>query len=297
MLKNPYALGILLALLNAFFLAAMSFFMKMLTQFFQPPEVVFFRGAFACIAILLWLGATQRLNTLKTQRPMVHLFRGALGTAGIVMGAWALSLMPLAETTIMFFTAPLFVVILSAPILKERVGIKRFSAVAFGFFGIVVMKVFDVGGVELPLIGIFAGLAWGFIAGSVDVCLRWMGKTEDPTRTVFYFMFFGMIVTGLHWPWAEVAEGGWSINAFWIIIALGLTGLLSQIVKTQSLQLVEASVLAPITFSMIIWTMLFDYVFWHKVPTWNVVLGAVIIISSNLFILYRENTVKRHTAP
>lgn len=294
MLKNTTILGIMFALINAFMLASMSLFAKLLAEYFGPVEVTFFRNLFSLIFMGLWLIAARDLIKLKTKRPWAHVFRGAIGTIGIVLGAWALSLMPLAETTILLFTAPLFVVLLSYPVLKEPVGIYRFAAVLCGFGGVLIVSIPNMGTENaLPTLGIVVALGWGFFAGCVDTCLRWIGRTENSTTTVFYFVLFGTITTSLHWPFAEVKPNSFSLDAFWIIIALGMTGVLSLLAKTQSFRLAEASLIAPIMYTMIVWTMIFDYLFWDKQPQITTIIGAIVIIFSNMVILYRENRKKR----
>ena len=291
--KTALIMGITYAIINAFMLAGMSLFSKLLATYFWPAEVVFLRNAFSLIVLIAWLGFTGNLIFLKTQRPFSHLFRGTIGTIGILLGAWALSLMPLAETTILLFTAPLFVVLLSYPVLKEPVGIYRLGAVIFGFMGVIVMINPGQGVSTLPVLGIIVGLGWGFFAGCVDTCLRWIGRTENSWATVFYFVLFGTITCGLHLPFAE-AKIPLSIDALWITMGLGITGLLALLAKTQSFRLAEATVISPVMYSMIIWTMMFDYMFWGKVPTPNIVIGASIIIASNIFILYRETASKKN---
>tara|TARA_R110002095_G_scaffold111400_2_gene97350 strand:+ start:420 stop:1349 length:930 start_codon:yes stop_codon:yes gene_type:complete len=297
--KTPLFMGILFAVINAFMLAGMSLFAKLLATYFGPVEVTFFRNIFSLLALALWLIFSRRLFVLKTKRPWAHVFRGAIGTTGIVLGAWALSIMPLAETTVLLFTSPLFTVLISYLVLKENVGMYRLGAVLFGFTGVIIVAnpMSDVS--TLPLLGILIGLGWGFSSGCVDACLRWLGSTENSMTTVFYFVLFGTLTTGLHWPVADVKPNGFSLDAFWIIIGLGTTGLLSLLAKTQSFRLGEASIIAPIMYSMIIWTMAFDYLFWDKVPSMNVIIGATMIISSNIFILYREARTKKSslTAP
>ena len=118
-----------------------------------------------------------------------------------------------------------------------------------------------------------------------------LGKTEKTTTTTFYFMLLGALATGLHWPFASVKQD-FSLEALLIIAGLGLTGLLAQLAETQSFRLGEASIIAPVMYTMIIWAALFDYIFWMKIPGWNIILGAAIIISANLFILLRENHLK-----
>ncbi len=198
-------------------------------------------------------------------------------------------MLSLAQTTVLLFTSPLFTVLMSIFILREKVGPQRIGAVIFGFLGIIVVaNPFD-GQLHLPLAGLCAGLAWGFFSGSVDTILRWIGSTEKSTTTTFYFILFGTLTTGLHLPFADLHELTLSWDILGIIAGLGLCGLLSLLAKSQSFRLGKASIIAPMMYTMIIWSVLFDYLVWHNIPAWNVILGAAMIIGSNLFILYREH--------
>ena len=294
MTKKPLLFGVAFALLNALMLAGMGLFVKKLSGYFGPFEITFFRNIFAAIALFLIFVFMGRLAWLKTDKPWMHLFRGTIGTIGIVLGAFALSMMPLAEVTVLLFTSPLFTVLLSYPVLGERVGPYRLSAVALGFLGVMVMvNPFGDGGMHIPLIGLLVGLGWGFSSGMVDIWLRKMGRTENPNTTTFYFALFGTLATGLHWPWAVVQADSFSMPALLLILGLGVTGLIALLAKTHSYRLGEAAVIAPMMYTMIIWSMLFDYLFWGKVTTMNVIAGAGIIIACNLFILYREIRLKK----
>jgi drug/metabolite transporter (DMT)-like permease len=294
--KKNLLLGVAFALLSAFMLAGMGLFAKKLSTYFGPFEVTFFRNAFAVIALFIWFLLARKLYLLKTDKPLMHLFRATIGTIGIVLGAFALSMRPLAETTVLLFTSPLFTVLLSYPVLGERVGIYRLSAVAIGFLGVVVMvNPFGESISSLPVLGVIVGLGWGFSSGMVDIWLRKMGRTENPNTTTFYFVLFGILSTGIHWPWAEIKPDSFSTPALIFIFGLGVTGLISLLAKTHSYKLGEASIIAPMMYTMIIWSMLFDYLFWGRMPTLNVIAGGGIIIACNIFILYREIYLKKST--
>lgn len=287
--KDHLWLAIGFASINAAMLAAMSMFAKLLSEYFGPVEVTFFRNAFSLVALFGWLFFARQLFVLKTDRPWAHVFRGIIGTIGIALGMWAVSMMPLAETTVLLFTSPLFTLILSVLFLKECIGPYRISAIILGFIGVTVMANPFGGELQLPLLGLMVGLGWGFFSGAVDTTLRWMGATEKASTTTFYFMLFGTIACGLHWPFAEIQDNSFSMPALLIICGLGATGLISLLTKTQSFRLGEASVVAPVMYTMIVWAVLFDFVLWDKIPTWNVVAGAFIIISANFIILFREH--------
>lgn len=106
-------------------------------------------------------------------------------------------------------------------------------------------------------------------------------------------MLLGSIACALYWPFSATPIDSIepkNINTvFGIIFILGLTGTIALLAKTQSYRLGEASVIAPIMYTMLIWSLVFDYIFWERIPTWNVTIGAVVIVGANLFILYREH--------
>lgn len=281
-------IAIIFAALNAFFLAGMSLSAKLLGAYFGPIEVTFWRNIFSVAVLFLWLVYSKRLHNLKTERPGAHLLRSSIGTLGLVVGMWAVALMPLAETTVLFFTSPLFIVVLSHFILKERVGLPRFAAVFIGFCGVLIAIIPSLGSDTLPVLGVICGLIWAFSSACVDICLRWMGKTENSNATVFYFVLFGTLTTGMHWPFAEVQPNSFSWPAMLIVCALGATGVLALLFKTQSFRMAEASLLAPVAYTMLIWTVSFDYIFWNKVPSWNLIFGALIIFAAQIYIIRRE---------
>lgn len=280
------------ASLNAVMIAGMSFFAKLLSTYFGPIEVTFFRNIFSLVALVGWLFFARKFFLLKTKRPWAHFMRAAVGTFGIILGMTAISVLTLAETTVLMFTSPLFTLVLSILVLKEKVGPYRIGAILFGFLGILVIANPFGEQLNLPLLGLIAGIGWGFSSGTVDAILRWMGDTENSTTTTFYFTIFGVLTTALHWPFADTSNAEISWHVFGIITGLGGCGLIALLAKSQSYRLGEASLVAPVMYTMIIWSVLFDYLVWDKVPSWTVLLGAAMIIGSNLFIIYRENTLK-----
>ena len=97
------------------------------------PELAFYRFAFGLPPLLLWIALTRNFGAWRTERPLAHLWRGAIGLSTMVLAFAALTLLPLAEAATIGFVAPLFSVMLSALLLGEKVGRHRWSAVALGF--------------------------------------------------------------------------------------------------------------------------------------------------------------------
>ena len=292
--KDKTMLAIGFAVFNAFMLAGMSLSAKWLGDYFDAIEVTFWRNAASLVLLIGWFLVIKKLDFFKTDRPKAHIIRGSVGTVGIVLGMYTVSVLSLAETTVLLFTSPLFTLLLSIIFLKENVGLYRAGAILIGFIGVAITALPGILDNEniFPILGLAAGIGWGFCSGSVDAILRWMGKTEDAYTTTFYFMLFGTIACGLYWPFSatpiDSIEQNSIITVIGIIALLGFTGTTALVAKSQSYRLGEASLIAPIMYTMIIWSVLFDYIFWERIPSWNVILGAAIIVAANLFIMRRE---------
>src|SRR3546814_427644 len=157
----------------------------------STPELVFYRFAFGLPPLLAWIAWSGNFGAWRTRRPLAHVVRGALGLTTMVLAFTALSYLPLAEATTIGFAAPLFAVILSALVLKEDVRRHRWSAVAVGFLGVLIVMQPQGGG--LPAIGLaIAGLS-AFGVASVTITIRQIGRTESTQTTVLWFPGLSML--------------------------------------------------------------------------------------------------------
>ena len=284
---NPL-LGVGFALCAAIMLSSMNMFAKLLSSIHDPIEITFWRNLIARALLLAGLVVFKKLHLLKTNRPWAQLWRSIVGTTGMIFSVWAASLMPLTTATAFIFTAPLFVILMSYPILKERVGIYRILAVILGVSGVLLIANPEGG---ISSLALTVGLLAGFFNGMVAIFLRWLGSTENTATTNFYFFLYGLIGTGIAMPFIytpPIPE-----TSLWIV-AIGIVGLLSLLFKTQGFRLGPASLISPISYTMLVWASLYDYFIWNTLPTPSVLIGAFIIISSNIFILWREQKLKQN---
>jgi drug/metabolite transporter (DMT)-like permease len=282
------AMGIALFLVATFLIVTMNAFAKMATVYHSPVEAVFYRGVVAMVLLLSFTTVTRRKDVFKTKRPMAHLGRSLAGNIGVILVFWSYSLMPMADVTAFLFTAPLMVTVLSIPLLGEKVGPYRWSAVIIGFLGVVL--------IAQPFGGGFVGakalvpLGATFFMALVNIFLRELGKTEDPFTTVFYFLAVGLVFTGIYMIFNGTLPHE---KAIWPLVGAGIAGGLQLILKTKAYTLAEASLLSPFTYTSILWATLFGWLFWGDLPTAAVCIGAIIIITSNIVIYMRESRVKR----
>lgn len=282
-------LAILLRLATAILLTAMFAVVKLadargVTLF----ESLFYRQALALPLVLAVVLSGPGLASVKTQRPLAHVWRTMLGMTGMALNFLTFTLLPIAEATVLLFTVPIFATILSALVLKERVGRHRWSAVVLGFAGVLI--VVQPGGSALPMHGVAVGLAAAIVVSAINITLRQIGRTENATTTVFWFTVLSALPFGALMP---VMGQPHDTATFALLLALGLMGGLAQLTSTASLRLAPVSVVLPIDYSSLIWSALAGWLVFSTVPSPNLWLGAPLIIASGLYIVYREHRLHR----
>lgn len=272
----------------AFFLSLMNLISKLLSTHLDAIEITFWRnlGALALLAIGMIIFKKQHL--IRTKRIWGQLWRALIGTAGMIFSVWSLNYLSLSEANAYGFTAPLFAVLLSIPLLGERVGWRRILAMIIGFSGIFLI----LGQVPWGLsfnIGALIALTASFCNALVLVSLRWLGRTESAVTTTFYFLVFGLIGTGLAMPFLYTPVPDSSV---WLLLPFGVVGVCSLLLKTESYRRGATALVAPLSYMVILWAGLLDWLVWGNFPSLNIWAGAALIMSSNLFILYREHRLK-----
>lgn len=257
----------------------------------EVVELAFYRFAFGLPPLLLWIAASRNFGAWRTRRPLAHAWRAAAGLTTLLLSFFALTLLPLAETTTIGFAAPLFSVALSALILGEPVGRHRWAAVILGFIGVLV--VMRPEGRDLPTLGLLlAGLA-ALGAGIVTITIRQVGKTEGTQTTVLWFSLLSMAVTGSLMPFFGQAHE-W--KTWLLLLALGAVGGFSQICLTASLRYASVPAVVPFDYSQLLWAVLLGGLVFADQPASTTWLGAAIIVASGLYTLYREHRLGREAA-
>ena len=252
------------------------------------PELVFYRFAFGLPPLLVWVAWSRNFGVWRTERPLAHLGRSAIGLTTMVLAFTALAYLPLAEATTIGFAAPLFAVMLSALVLGETVRRHRWSAVVAGFVGVLV--VVQPGGTDLPLVGLLLAVASAFGVACVTITIRQIGKTEHPQTTVLWFTGSSMLVTGMLLPFF----GQMHDPATWaVLLGLGLAGGLGQLLMTASLRYASVGVIAPFDYIQLLWAVLLGWLIWDTHPPASTWAGAAVIIASGLYTIYREHRLGR----
>lgn len=278
--------GIVYILLSSVLYAAMNTTVKLLSPRIGPVEIGFFRQIVSFFAISLIIARQGGLSLLRTRRLSGHLFRGVIGNSSMMVMYLSVIWLPLADATALSFATPLFVTILSIPLLGEKVGLHRWGAVLVGLAGVIVMT---NPGMNWFSAGQGAGAAMGvlnaFTGALMMVTIRQLGKTENPLTIVFYFALIGIVLFGAVLPFFWVQPTLWE----WLgLAAVGMIGVMFQLILTHAYRHAPASSLAPFGYSSILWSTLLGYFIWDQLPGPRMLTGAAIVIASGLYIVYRE---------
>ena len=272
--------------------SAMDTALKVLSAHYPAFQVAALRGASSLPWLLVWAAATTGLRPLLRVRWSLHLLRGALGILMMAAFVYALRTLPLSTAYSIFFIAPLLITALSVPFLGERVGPRRWTAIAVGFLGVLVVLRPGGDGV-LTTAGIAVLLAAAGYAVSA-ITVRVLARTDSTQAMVVWLMLLMAVGAGLlAWPtWVPIraADG-------WLILGLGIAGALGQYLITEAFRLGEASLLAPLEYTALVWGVMWDATLWGVLPDGITWIGAGIIVASGLYLLRREGAQARPTPP
>ena len=252
------------------------------------PEILFWRQLPTIPLIFLMFWATGKLGNFKSRRLGQHGLRATLGLIGMTLNFGAVTLLPLAEATSFNFTAAIWAVILSALILREKVGIWRWGAVLLGFAGIVVIA--QPGDGNIPMLGAGIALGAAFMIALISIYIRDLTKTEDSLTIVFYFALFTLPVLALSLPFVWQAKNA---EQWFYLGALGISGLLGQYLLTSALRYGTVASVIVMDYSALIWATLLGWSLFDRLPPATTWLGAPLIIGAGLLIAWREHQLSR----
>lgn len=256
------------------------------------PELIFWRQAMAVPLIFGWLLATRQVGILRTRRMVGHAMRATTGTAGLCCNVAAASLLPLPLATTLGFTAPLFAVMITGLVLRHKVGHWRWTAVVLGFVGVLIIARPD--GTPVPALGVAAGLGAGVVVAVVSFQIRDLARTEAPIACVFWFSFYGAVMTAAVLPFFARPHGG---TEWLLLVAIGLFGTLAQTLITASLRFGQVATVVVMDYTSLIWATLYGWAIWGGLPGVALALGAPVIVAAGLIITWREHHLARRIAP
>lgn len=271
--------------------AVMGAMVRDLAGKYPVGQVGFFRALFALLPILVVFGWRGQLRgAMRTQRPLDHLVRGIFSIVGTFCTFAALARIPIADFTAIAFVAPLVTVVLAAVFLKEQVHAYRWSAVAFGFGGVILMLTPYFADHDALTASMTIGLAFAltnaFTAGGASIQIRRLTSTDTTSSIVISMTLIVLVVSILTIPF------GWLMPLMWrdvaVLAGIGVAGGLGQIFFTDSLRYAPASFLAPFDYTAMLWAFMLGYWLFGEIPTLYVLIGALVVASSGIFVILRE---------
>jgi drug/metabolite transporter (DMT)-like permease len=290
------ARGIALKLGSVLLFTIMASCVKAARDVAPPGETVFFRSFFAIPPILIYAWMRGRMADVFVARdPLAHATRGVVGVTSMFAGFTALAYIPLPEQIAIGFAAPLIATGLAALLLRERVRLFRWAAVAIGLVGVIVMieprlTLAAGGGVgDRESLGAGFALMAAATAAFATIHIRKLVQTETTLSIVFWFSvtctLAGLATAPFGWAWPEP-------SIFALLVAAGLLGGTAQILLTESYVHADASTLAPFDYSSMLYALLIGWLIFAEIPTAQVLVGAAIVIAAGLFIIYREHRLR-----
>lgn len=297
--------GIACLVLGVAIFALQDVILKWLAGDYPLSQVMLIRSVTA-FPIMLWLVHRDGgLGLLFTPGTRAMLGRGLIMFLAYFSYYIALPALPLATTVALYFSAPLFITLLSVALLGERVGPRRWVALGCGFLGVTIMLGPQGGGFDwAAILPVLSGFAYALSM----IAARHLGKTESGAALAFWgnvvFFAISLLLSAtlgqvgaagathpslgfLFRPWAMPSGLDLALMmATGVVAALGLTLL------TQAYRIAEASIVTPFEYTAMIWSVIYGWIIWQDWPGARDWIGIAIIIGSGLYILWRESQPK-----
>lgn len=264
---------------------------KWLGETYAPVQIIFFRTLVALPLIVTIAYFNGGLRTLATRRPGVHLLRGLFSSGAMFCFILGVSLLPLAEATSIAFAAPLFVTLLSGPLLHERVERLPLFASLIGFVGVLIVVRPGAAGFQLgALVVVGAAICYALLM----ITARRYGARERLWAMVFYVILVPLVISALLLPlyWRPPQAVHWLG-----FIGAGVLGVGAMSCITLAFRHAPASLAAPFDYTAMVWAVLLGWWVWGEVPDLWVYVGTGVIIGSGLMIAVHERRVAIEARP
>lgn len=255
---------------------------KGLMATYPPLQVLFLRNIIALPIMLVVVLKTGGTAALRSHRPLAHLLRGVLWLSAAFLFFTSLTILQLAEATALIFVAPLFITALAALVLREHVGWRRWSAVVVGFIGVVI--VVRPGGETFQAASMLP-IATALFYALLMISARWVDPRESVWTMMLYLVGAGGGLAALFMPFIWVPVQAAHLALF---VGIAIFGTAGMGLMTQAFRFAPAAVVAPFDYTALVWATLLGWIFWGEVPDAVTYAGAVVIIASGVYIVWRE---------
>ncbi len=299
--------GAAILVFGLFLFSIQDIIIKFFSDQYSVLQIVFIRGIVSMVVIALAIKLLWPSVAFISSRPGTAIARGLLGFTSYLAYYLAVAAMPLAEVVAIVFTMPLFVTAMSALVLGEKVGIRRWSAVFVGFLGVLI--ILSPSG-EFNALAIALAFTASITYAAQTTITRFLSWHDWPLTLAFNsilvftcasgllsLLLLGSVITvtsehasmaffSREWVMPEIPHLA-------LMIFLGINGAAGFYCLSKAYCSSEASAIAPFEYTYIIWAIVFGYLFWNEVPGPTTIIGVIILVSSSLYIWYRERQLQR----
>ncbi len=280
-------IGIALMCAALFCFAILDTTAKWLTGHLPTLQVVWARYASHFVIGFLFVNPWTVKGLFETRRPWLQLGRSALLFLSTAINFISLNFLQLDETTAIMFTTPFFIALFAGPILGEWIGWRRWIAILIGFAGALVVIRPGTGALHPTA---FLSLAGACCYALYNISTRALAPYDSTQTTITYSALVGVLVASIPLPWVwqtptePLVIGG--------MITVGLFGLIGHTCLIIAHRFAPAGVLAPFIYFQIVWVSATSFAVFGHLPHFWTIVGALIVIASGLYLLYREKKMK-----
>lgn len=278
--------GIAVMCAGIFCIVVNDVFAKWLTQHYAPLQIMFMRALIATPLVAAAAVAVRGRGVLRTAHLRLHALRGLLLVGGTLTFFLGLKYLPLAEATSLVFAAPIFITMLSVPLLGEVVGWRRWSAVLVGFLGVLIIVRPGAAAFQpASLLPVATALFYALIMLSA----RWIGRAEGVWPLMFYVVAFPLVFSALIvWTVWETPAAAHLPH----FLGMAVFGTLGLTLISQAFRMAAAAVVAPFDYTALIWASILGWLVWGEIPGLWTYGGAAVIIMSGIYIVFRETRAR-----
>ncbi|WP_172746740.1 DMT family transporter [Neorhizobium sp. T25_13] len=286
-LKTAGTTGPMLMLLGMLMFALNDAMGKWLVANYGLGQVVLIRSLAALIILVPMVWKAGLGNLLTVERPGMQFFRVAFSTAEVFCFYYAVMYLPLADVMTYWLAAPIYVAACSPFLLGEKVGWRRWTAIAVGFVGVIITLEPSSAMFSMPaVISIVGSAAFAFML----ISGRFLRGTPD--SALVFFQVVGAGVAGLAFApmdWSPIA----SSRDLLLLGLLGIVAMAAHMLVNRALKISDAATVAPLQYTLLLWAVIFGWMFFGDIPRFGMMVGAALIVASGLFIFIREQMLKK----
>ena len=279
--------GPLIRLLGMLMFALNDAMGKWLVASYGLGQVILIRSLAALIILapFLWQAGLRSITSIE--QPWMQFSRVAFSTLEVFCFYYAVMYLPLADVMTYWLAAPIYVAAASPLLLGERVGWRRWCAIAAGFVGVIITLEPSRAMFTLPaLISIVGSGAFAFML------LSGRGLRNTPDKTLVFFQVAGAALVGLTfapYDWAPISSG----FDLALLGLLGIVAMAAHMLVNRALKISDAATVAPLQYTLLLWAVVFGWIFFDDVPRLGMLVGAMLIVASGLFIFFRERQLQK----